>query len=88
MKRREIIHMISSAPFKLRVGRDAKTRCGKIACVGASNVGPTRYQLCDEHGNRFLGTGRDTVVTCKKCINLITIGTINGRPSRTSHAAH
>lgn len=80
-----IVHLVSSAPFKIRVGKDARSRCGKVACVETVGIGACK--MLDAAGNQFYGTTHLEAASCKKCINLVTIGTINGRPSRTPDAA-
>lgn len=77
----KVIHSISDVggPFKIKIGRDARSRCGIVASVVGSNVGPTRYEMLDAKGNDFLGTTRRGTVTCQKCINLLTVGTIHDK---------
>lgn len=86
----KIIHAITDAKlgpgFKVKVGRDAKSRCGKIASVVQTKADTTTSVMIDEDGNSFLGTTRPGHVTCKKCINLQTVGTIHARPSGTANA--
>lgn len=69
-----IIHAIAPA----RPGESVRTRCGKVACVMAANVGPTRYELLTERGTKLYGSHRS--ITCKKCIK----GMTNDRSSRTA----
>lgn len=85
--RREIVHMIGAKNgAELSIGgSDVKTRCGKIACP-VSGV-PTRYHLIDIEGNKFEATTRTRFVSCEKCINLLTVGTIHDKSSRTAVSA-
>lgn len=84
----KIIHAIKwpPAPFKLRVGREARSRCGKSASVSAL-VG-LQCTMIDEAGSQFFGSTHFEIVTCKKCINLQTVGTIHDKSIRTADAAH
>lgn len=76
-----IIHSITPRYFK--IADDVRTRCGKSANVHSSGVGAAH--LIDEAGNQFYGTTHREIVTCKKCINLLTVGTIHERrPSRAA----
>jgi hypothetical protein len=71
----KVIHSISSGGFKIKVGSSAKLRCGKSV-----NVASRSYDYCmmvDATGNQFFGSPRVEAVTCKKCINLQTVGTIH-----------
>ena len=80
MAKREIVHLLvvkEGLVLPLNTG-GVRTRCGKVACPVSGT--PSRYQLSDEHGNQFQGTTRRKCVTCKKCVNLITRGTIHERP--------
>lgn len=95
----KIVHMIGvKAGLVLPLNSvDVQTRCGIVACPSAHN-GPSLYKLSDEHGNEFLGTTRRRSVTCKKCVSLLTSGTLQptragpptprGRPWRADEVSH
>lgn len=91
--RHEIIHFVGyEAGARLPEGEvpEVRTRCGRAIKnpVVTANVGPTRYDLVARNGNIFHCTTRPTMVTCVKCNNLLTVGTIyDSRPSRPAHAA-
>lgn len=70
----KVIHSITPRYFK--VADEVRTRCGKSANVHSAGVGAAH--LIDEAGNQFYGSTRREAVTCKKCINLLTVGTIHG----------
>ncbi len=77
----KIIHSIRPRYFK--IADEVRTLCGKSANV--NNVGVGAAYLIDEAGNQFYGTTHTEAVTCKKCNNLLTVGTIHERrPSRAS----
>ena len=79
----KIIHAITPRYFK--VADEVRTRCGKSATVNSAGVGAAH--LINEAGNQFYGTTHADVVTCKKCISLLTVGTIHERrPSRAANA--
>lgn len=78
---REIVHMVGEQPVKLELhGEDVHTRCGIVgAPVSAGPAAtPHRYTLIDSKGNQFFGTTLRTIVTCKKCTNLVEHGKIHG----------
>lgn len=81
---REIIHMVGEQPVRLTLdGEDVHTRCGVVGApvsVGTKDS-PHRYTLLDSKGNQFFGTTLRTIVSCKKCNNLITNGKIHGKRS-------
>lgn len=77
MKKRVIIHEVSNP----KIGHDVRTACGITATVETTGVGA--MQLIDESGSRFFATTHAEIVTCKKCNNLATIGTIHA--SRTAN---
>lgn len=78
-----VIHFITQKRFE--IGDEVRSRCGKPANVDTVGVGAV--SLIDAAGNQFYGSTRRDAVTCKKCINLLTVGTIHARPSGTTNAA-
>lgn len=79
------VHKIRT-PFKtIKVGgRDARTQCGLIGFP--DSVEGNVYVCVAERGNLFLGAAIKSEVTCRKCINLLTVGTIHDK-SRPAHTA-
>ena len=75
----KVIHSISSGGFKIRVGRNARSRCGKVANVISAEAFGFACVMTDAAGNQFYGTQHAEAVTCKKCINLQTVGTIHAK---------
>jgi hypothetical protein len=58
---------------------DFSMRCGKVICRPVRDGGPTHYKLLDVSGTEFKATTDEHSVTCKKCINLMTVGTIHDK---------
>ncbi len=86
---REIVHMIGENGAKLTInGPDVRTRCGIIACPVGANVGPTKYSLIDKKGNTFFGTTRAKVVSCRKCLSLLTDGTLQPKRDHNPGEQH
>lgn len=79
---REIVHMVGNQPVRLTLdGEDVHTRCGIVGApisAGPANA-PHRYTIIDSRGNQFFGTTLRSIVSCKKCTNLITNGKIHGK---------
>jgi hypothetical protein len=72
----KVIHSISDNRGRfIKVGRYARSRCGKIANVTSISLGAC--VMTDAAGNQFYGSTHAEAVTCKKCINLQTVGTIH-----------
>lgn len=78
---KKIIHLISSKPYRLKIGRKALSQCSIVACLDATpTVRPEIFSMIDEANYQRFGTSVFKTVTCKKCINLTMKGTIHGRP--------
>jgi hypothetical protein len=79
-----IVHKIRT-PFKtIKVGStDVRTQCG---LVGYPDSFDGVYVLVAERGNLFYGSTAKSAVTCQKCINLLTVGTIHDKPSGTANS--
>lgn len=78
---REIVHMVGEQPMRLVLdGEDVHTRCGIVGAPVSAGTekSPHRYTLLDSKGNQFFGTTLRTIVSCKKCTNLIEHGKIHG----------
>lgn len=73
-----VVHSISRGGFKIKIGRNARSRCGKVANVVSIDGGACL--MVDAAGNQFYGSTHAEAVTCKKCINLQTVGTIHRGP--------
>lgn len=83
----EIVHMIGHENGA-ELPSEAKamlTRCGRTIKHPVVEGVPSRYTLVAENGNQFLCTTRERFVSCIKCINLLTVGSIHGK-SRTSNS--
>ena len=80
--KRVIIHRVER-PFKIE--DDIRTACGITASVVSAGVGA--MQMIDEKGSQYYGTTHAEIVTCLKCKNLATIGTIHERQSRTADSS-
>lgn len=77
----KIVHMVGDdEDARLPEGEvtSVRTRCGRTIDhpVITANVGPTRYDLVARNGNQFFCSTRAVSVTCVKCRNLLTVGTI------------
>lgn len=57
------------------MGADVSTLCGKTAAP--TDGLPTRYILTDSNGNNLLATTRQRFVSCRKCMNLLTLGVLH-----------
>ncbi len=69
--------MIGDAPIKLKMERAVQTRCG-VACYPLQrDVDAGLYDLNNLTGGTLRGTTLKKQVTCQKCVNLITVGTIH-----------
>jgi len=80
---RQIVHMVKAA-FAIP-GPDVRTLCGEVANPFEKIAGPDRYKLLCVSGSVLDATTKSKLVSCKKCLNLLTIGTIHvPRPSRSS----
>lgn len=79
-----MIHAIT--PKRFEIGDEVRTRCGKPANVNSVGVGAT--WMIDIAGNDFYGSTHTEAVTCKKCINLLTVGTIHAKARSPSRAAN
>jgi len=77
-----VIHSVNK-PFK--VGDEVRTRCGKSASINSVGVGAAH--LIDEAGNEFYASTHREAITCRKCINLNTVGTIHDKQKRTPNTA-
>lgn len=74
---RQTVHMVGRIEaVELQImGADVSTLCGKVAAP--TDGVPSRYILTDSNGNNLLATTRQRFVSCKKCINLLTIGVLH-----------
>lgn len=90
MKKNEIVHMIGDVNGAELPTGDVplvRTRCGRNIDQPVVDGVPTRYVLTASNGNQFFGTTRLRFVSCIKCNNLLTVGNIHDRPSRTPVAS-
>lgn len=91
-KRSMIVHMVGDdKSARLPEGEVAsvRTRCGRTIDrpVVTANVGPTRYDLIARNGNQFFCSTQPDMITCVKCRNLLTVGTIYApKPTRSTNA--
>lgn len=90
--RDKIVHMVGDEEdAKLTEGevREVRTRCGRaivnpvVVAVNKTGLG---YHLIARNGNQFFCATRAASVTCVKCRNLLTMGTIYAQPSRPANA--
>jgi hypothetical protein len=79
-----VIHALT--PKSFRIGDEVRTRCGKSANVDTAVN--TAARLIDIAGNEFYGSTWINAVTCKKCINLLTVGTIHAKTQLPRRAAN
>lgn len=71
------VHMIGEIPFKLRLGREVRTRCGLIATPLEERDGI--YGMTTVTGGDYRCTTLTTAVTCRKCSNLLSVGSIHAK---------
>jgi hypothetical protein len=72
---RSSIHMVGERPFKLKLGIEVHTRCGIVATPIESQ--PPLYTMTNANGGDFRCTTVRGSVTCLKCSNLLSSGTIH-----------
>lgn len=86
MSRRHVVHKIKS-PFKsIAVGSvDTRTVCGLNGYT--ADFDDRAYTLHNADGGVFHAATSKSYVTCQKCLNLLNIGTLHDRSSRTADAA-
>jgi hypothetical protein len=76
---KQTVHMVGTVNGALLTisGSDVATLCGKR---GAPIDGtPSRYLLYDSNGNRIQATTKRRFTSCRKCISLMTTGTLHTR---------
>lgn len=69
------VHMVGKGPFKLKLGEEVQTRCG-LMCTPVESE-PPLYMMTNQNGGDFRGTTLRANVTCRKCRNLFSTGTIH-----------
>lgn len=85
--KREIVHLIGQVIGIDRKGvREVHTRCGRAIEQPMVEGTPARYSMIARSGNEFFCTVQEHEVSCIKCVNLITTGTIYGKPSKAASA--
>lgn len=67
-------------------GSEARARCGVGATVAGWHPAARKHvvHMVDAQGNEFFGTILADIVTCKKCQNLNTIGTLHAAPRKAA----
>lgn len=73
------VHMVGDVPFKLRLRREVKTRCGLLCTPVEQADDQGRYTMLSFTGGDFLATTIKRKVTCQKCRNLLDIGMIHAK---------
>ncbi len=80
----DIVHMVgdvNGAELPTGEVRNVFTRCGRKIDRPVVDGTPSRYLLVAENGNQFFCTTRERFVSCIKCVNLLTVGTISSKPT-------
>lgn len=80
-----ITHMVGNIfGARLDTGEVPKvrTRCGRTIDRPVVTANATRYDLVASNGNEFFCSTRAEMITCQKCRNLLTVGTIYATPTR------
>lgn len=68
------VHMVGATPFKLKLGAEVRTRCGLIATPLSESGGV--YKMISGTGGDYRCTTLTPAVTCRKCSNLLNLGTL------------
>lgn len=80
-----ITHMVGNIfGARLDTGEVPKvrTRCGRTIDRPVVTANAMRYDLVASNGNEFFCSTRAEMITCQKCRNLLTVGTIYVPPTR------